>query len=1180
MSDAARIEVRLLGPLEVRCVGDAIDLGRGRRRALLAALALKESAPVTIDALFDALWLDHPPSNARTMVHAYVSTIRRSLGASSSRLRTTPEGYVLEVDADGSDLVAWRRIVAAADAAAMRGDWVSARDACDEALSMWRGSICEGISLHGAIGSVTTAFERERHRVGQLRVDALLQLGEYLRAIGYLEPVTAERPLDEAVHARLALAQYLAGQQTGSLATLRGIRSRLREELGVEPLPELLEIEEGILRHDPGLRPERSVTVLRRTHTRWISAVRVQISRRSEDAPLHDVLMEVASVMRRAGADTFQMPGEGTLGVWGLHEPDAGLVRAAAAAAEAVLRLVSTHDGVDIAIAISTATARAPESEPEDALLDARAVSEAARLARSAHGGSILMDDTTADLLGSADRRRDGDAWVLTRARDELRPPGLHGRASELAVLEEALGACERDSTARCVVLVGPGGIGKTRLTTGLVERTATPEIRIGCEHEPFTLVMRRLASKAASAPTSPLVAGGPSLDEVFLTAREGLLELTRTGPLIVVIDDIHRAGTDAAITIARLVRSLASRPILFVVTSRHEEPELGDEAIVLSVRPVLDDDAKRILMEASTGSPLERDVAEILRVAEGNPLHLRQLAAMEVGSTRDGVPARVDMIVRARLDAEPRASRLVLGVLSILDGLGRPQFLDALTPDHIRPSLGDVLRSLHAAGWIEDLDGRRFVHEIVRDAVYEASDLGLRAQTHRRLADLLSRREEDYELDLRVGTQLDAWVRSGVGDPAALREGASLASERLAAAAGKLRTAGDPSACAELLARASDVCPTDDPRRVDLAIEHLHAVIETDDAGGAARLASALDESLGSSEDPVMLAYLHLVKTWAALRSGGTSDSLASIRQQVEVSLPIVETAGHLRAKELGNYLLAWLDYHRGSLAAADARMELVLDLREAVGEPTAVFLPASLLDGPTPLTDRSLRTQLRLIERLGGSKRAETMAQVAGLFALRGDVSRTDACIADAISVADALALPSTTGTVHMEAGVSALRLERSASAIEHLRAADRAFDEAGAGNFRSTALAFLARALLRVGEVSTSLAATELADELADSEDLITGITTRAARGLALAFDGARSGVDLVAEAVEVASATELSVPRADAAVDLAAAHGAFRDDGRALEAAALAADIYGDKGAVGAARSVRRAFPASG
>ena len=76
----AVIEFRILGPLEVRADGRAIELGGVKPRAVLAVLALHANRPVSAERLAVALWGEDAPPSAVKTVQVYVARLRRALG--------------------------------------------------------------------------------------------------------------------------------------------------------------------------------------------------------------------------------------------------------------------------------------------------------------------------------------------------------------------------------------------------------------------------------------------------------------------------------------------------------------------------------------------------------------------------------------------------------------------------------------------------------------------------------------------------------------------------------------------------------------------------------------------------------------------------------------------------------------------------------------------------------------------------------------------------------------------------------------------------------------------------------------------------------------------------------------------------------------------------------------------
>src|SRR3954469_20273679 len=90
------MDVRLLGPLEVRLGNGPVELGPRKQRAVLAMLALEAGRTVSADRLAEGLWGDRLPPSAAKMVQLYVSHLRRVLDGDGVRIVTRGRGYELQ----------------------------------------------------------------------------------------------------------------------------------------------------------------------------------------------------------------------------------------------------------------------------------------------------------------------------------------------------------------------------------------------------------------------------------------------------------------------------------------------------------------------------------------------------------------------------------------------------------------------------------------------------------------------------------------------------------------------------------------------------------------------------------------------------------------------------------------------------------------------------------------------------------------------------------------------------------------------------------------------------------------------------------------------------------------------------------------------------------------------------
>ena len=86
----ARMQFRILGPIEVTGREGLLQIDAGKARGLLARLLLSANEVVPTDRLIDALWGQDPPATAEHAIEVYVSRLRRTIG--SDRILTSPPG--------------------------------------------------------------------------------------------------------------------------------------------------------------------------------------------------------------------------------------------------------------------------------------------------------------------------------------------------------------------------------------------------------------------------------------------------------------------------------------------------------------------------------------------------------------------------------------------------------------------------------------------------------------------------------------------------------------------------------------------------------------------------------------------------------------------------------------------------------------------------------------------------------------------------------------------------------------------------------------------------------------------------------------------------------------------------------------------------------------------------------
>lgn len=246
--------ISVLGPLTVDGANGRI---RHQDRVVLAALSVNPGGTVSAERLADALWGAEPPDTWAKVVQGCVVRLRKTLGAEA--IETTPHGYRLTLPGDDVDACRFERLVGRGRELLTLSEPERAAYVLGEALALWRGPALT--ELDGwAFGRAEVARLKElRNDAEELAVDAALRAGRSREILVQAQRLVTEAPLRERRWALLALAQYQAGQQAHALRTIRHVAAVLSRELGLDPGPELVALEQAILRQDPALAVEAAL---------------------------------------------------------------------------------------------------------------------------------------------------------------------------------------------------------------------------------------------------------------------------------------------------------------------------------------------------------------------------------------------------------------------------------------------------------------------------------------------------------------------------------------------------------------------------------------------------------------------------------------------------------------------------------------------------------------------------------------------------------------------------------------------------------------------------------------------------------------------------------------------------------------------------------------------------------
>ncbi len=246
----ARVEVRVLGPLELAVDEQPISITGPRQRAVIVALALRANHVVSVSALVDAVWGDPAPDRAEHTLQQHVSALRKSIG--SEHLVTRSPGYMLHVDALDVDVFA--DATAKGLAATTDARWADARVAFQDALDLWRGDALADVRESASLEAAAVRLDEQRLTALEMCFEARLECGQARELVPELEQLVVSHPLRERLRALLMLALYRAGRQADALAAYQNARRALIDELGIEPGAELRDLEQAILLQSPELQ--------------------------------------------------------------------------------------------------------------------------------------------------------------------------------------------------------------------------------------------------------------------------------------------------------------------------------------------------------------------------------------------------------------------------------------------------------------------------------------------------------------------------------------------------------------------------------------------------------------------------------------------------------------------------------------------------------------------------------------------------------------------------------------------------------------------------------------------------------------------------------------------------------------------------------------------------------------
>lgn len=229
-------------------------MGGPKERATLAVLAVHANSWVSDGFLIDCLWGDAPPPSATRTLQKYVSRMRGVLAADGAlEVERSTSGYRLRAAPHAIDTTRLEALLASAREAARLGNHDEAERLLRDAEALFRGP---------PLGELADAeFARaEAARLAALqlvvleeRIDSMLAQDKAAEAAADLAGLSALHPLHERFFALRMIALYRSGRQSDALRVYQELRRTLADELGIDPSPELRELERAILEQSPDL---------------------------------------------------------------------------------------------------------------------------------------------------------------------------------------------------------------------------------------------------------------------------------------------------------------------------------------------------------------------------------------------------------------------------------------------------------------------------------------------------------------------------------------------------------------------------------------------------------------------------------------------------------------------------------------------------------------------------------------------------------------------------------------------------------------------------------------------------------------------------------------------------------------------------------------------------------------
>ena len=457
------------------------------------------------------------------------------------------------------------------------------------------------------------------------------------------------------------------------------------------------------------------------------------------------------------------------------------------------------------------------------------AIDRAARLLGKAAAG-VRVDDVTAGLLDVRfELGGDAAGLVLIAERDVVETARtLLGKATPCVGRDRELGAlvglyeeCISEPIARAVVVVGPAGIGKSRVRVEVLRRVhamgepvevwigrgdplragspygmIAPALRRAAgirDGEPVDVRRQKLRARVLRNASAPLektllflgeLIGAPFDDEdqphlraarhdPLLMAeqiRQAFVHFVTTElaaqPLVIVLEDLHWGDLPSVKLLDAALRELIDRPLFVLALARPEVHELFPKLWIergaheMRLDELTKKGSERLVRGVLGDTATDALVARLVEQAAGNAFYLEELIRATAEGKGDAMPETVLAVVQSRLERLELDARRVLRAASV--------FGQRFWRGGVMALLGDAARATGTEEWLDELCERELVARVAPPRFPEQDELQFRHSLVREAAYAML-----TDADRKLGHQLAGeWLAAaGEGDPVALAD-------------------------------------------------------------------------------------------------------------------------------------------------------------------------------------------------------------------------------------------------------------------------------------------------------------------------------------------------------------------------------------------------------------------------